>query len=302
MTAGPEANVREYRDFWGLRLTKQTVNFDDPGTYHLYYGDYKALPGTALTYFPWPHLAQRKPGNHEASAVAYHVSPDALDAWEVRLREAGRPVMREDRFGQPVLISQDNDGFTVELVGAVSPDSPVATWPQSSIAEAEQLRGFHSITLRVPRPSATATVLTSLLGFEAGPTEGARQRFFAKGHTYGQYVDLLEDRTSAPARPGRGSIHHVAFRVPDIETHQQVSEQVRRAGLPLNGPIDRSYFTAGYFREPNGILFELSTDGPGFTLDEPVESLGSSLKLPPQYEAHRSEIVRVLPPIPALKS
>lgn len=298
MTGDAAANVREYRDFWGLRLIKQTVNFDDPSTYHLYYGDDTASPGTALTYFPWVGLRPRRAGTQEVSAVAYHVDPASLDAWEARLRAAGRPVLREDRFNQSVLVSADADGFTVELVGALPSASPVEPWAQSVIPAEAQARGFHSLTLRVARPEATARVLEGLLGFTRGETEGKRTRFIAAGDQHGRFVDLLEDRTASPALPGAGSIHHVAFRVPDAEAHTAVMEQVRRAGLPINGPIDRSYFTAAYFREPNGILFEISTDTPGFTIDEPRDKLGESLQLPPQYAPHRAEIVRHLNPLP----
>ncbi|KAF0093334.1 MAG: glyoxalase family protein [Puniceicoccaceae bacterium 5H] len=301
MTANPQVNVREYRDFWGLRLIKQTVNFDDPSTYHLYYGDYTGAPGTALTYFPWPNLRPRQPGNHEASAVAYHVAADALDAWEARLRQAERPVKQLDRFGDAVLVSQDVDGYPVELVGKAADSPELQPWPQSPIPAVEQLLGFHSITLRVPRVEATARVL-DLMGFERGPTEGKRHRFLASGHGHGSVVDVLEDRKALPTKPGAGSVHHVAFRVPDQEAHDALRERLAQSGLMINGPINRTYFTAAYFREPNGILFEISTDNPGFTVDEKLEELGATLKLPPQFEHHREDIERLLPRVPALQS
>ncbi|MGR3436548.1 MAG: ring-cleaving dioxygenase [Shimia sp.] len=283
----PQANVDFFTKVLDQRLVKKTVNFDDPGTYHLYYGNHTADPGTILTFFPFANAGPGRAGPGMASAYAYRVGTKALDAWMERAAEEaldfGGPT---ERFGQRVVTVTDPDGAAVELI-------------ETDGAEGPSLDGFHSATLWLDDIGPTHRLLTehmgyAEIGYEAKDGE-ERTRLAVPGDARGTVIDLK--RTDAPSigRQGAGSIHHVAFRARDDADQLDWRERMMAAGMDVTPVIDRQYFNAIYFREPGGVLFEIATDPPGFTKDEELAHLGEALKLPDQYEPIRERIERVLP-------
>jgi len=285
----PQENVAFYTGTLRQRLVKKTVNFDDPGTYHLYYGDSAGNPGTILTFFPFANAAPGRAGPGMASAYAYAVPKGGFDGWtETLAKEAIDFDGPTERFGQRVITLRDPDGAPVELI-------------ETDRDSAEPLHGFHSVTLWERDPAPTARLLTEVFGYaEAGheTVDGVeRLRLAAPGDARGSVIDLM--RTDAPSigRQGAGSIHHVAFRAESDDVQRDWQERLASAGHPTTPVIDRQYFNAIYFREPGGVLFEVATDPPGFAVDEDAAHLGEALKLPPRYEAQRARIEAVLPPL-----
>lgn len=288
----PGDNLAFYADVLGLRLVKRTVNFDDPGTYHLYYGNEAGTPGTILTFFPFGSGRRGTPGRGQPTATAFAVTDGALDYWTDRFDDNG--VDYDDpreRFGERVLPFRDPDGQPLELVES---ESPVDPWTRGGVPVEHAIRGFHGVTLSSLRPDATADVLAEL-GFERVDAAGDRTRYRATGG-HAAVVDLL-DSDAERGRQGPGTVHHVAMRAQDGDEQEEWQAALRDAGLDVTEVKDRQYFTSIYFREPGGILFEIATDGPGFTRDESVDSLGGELKLPPWLEADREEITSALPPL-----
>jgi glyoxalase family protein len=304
MAGDPRANVAFYTRVLGQRLVKRTVNFDDPGTHHFYYGDALGTPGTILTFFPWPGARRGAQGSGEAVATAYAVPPGALPFWQERLARAGvaaEPV--QERFGARVLPLRDPDGMVVELVEAAEPAGAVAHWQGGPVEAGAALRGFQGVTLQVADGGATGALLEQLFGFQRAGQEANRIRYALPGSAAegapGRTVDLLVTPGVPRGRLGPGSIHHVAFRVADDAEQAERRTALLRAGLAVTPVQDRQYFRSIYFREPGGVLFELATDGPGFAWDEPVAELGSALRLPPWLEPRRAEIEAALPEIGA---
>ena len=294
---GPaQSNVDAYAGTLGLRLVKQTVNFDDPGTYHLYYADADARPGSVLTFFPWPSDGLRgRVGAGQATATAYAVAPGALAVWIDRLAESGvetRPPQK--RFGENVLTLRDADGLVIDLVETADADGQ---WGGSDVPAEHALGAFHSVTLCSHDPDATARVLTEAYGYREHGQEGDRLRLVNPNAPRARFVDLFCAPQMPPGRMGLGTVHHVAFRAPDDEAELAVRETLLSMGLRPTPQIDRQYFRSVYTREPGGVLFEIATDNPGFDADEPADSLGQSLKLPPQYEPQRAAIEARLAPI-----
>lgn len=287
IAGAPQDNVDFYTGPLRQRLVKQTVNFDEPGTYHLYYGDHQGTPGSILTFFPFVDAGPGRAGPGMASAYAYAVPRGGFDAWMDRLAEDAIDFDGPtERFGARVLTLHDPDGAPVELVETDTPsDAP--------------LHGFHSVTLWLADTGPTARLLTDVMGYEEAGHESTggteRLRFRAPGDARGTVVDLLRSDAASIGRQGAGTIHHVAFRAETDEIHGHWRDKLLSAGMPVTPVIDRQYFHSVYFREPGGVLFEIATDPPGFTVDEPLETLGHDLKLPPQYEAARDRIERVLP-------
>lgn len=293
--SGPaQANVDHYAGRLGLRFVKQTVNHDDPGTYHLYYADGPVRPGSFLTFFPWPDGMRGKAGAGQAIATAYAVAPGAIAAWQDRLATDGEDVGgTSTRFGERVLTLRDPDGLVIELVETEAADGQ---WTDGPVPPEHALGAFHSVTLASFNPDATARVLTEALGYAEHGQEGTRLRFVSPGADRAQWLDLdLSDHP--PGRIGTGTVHHVAFRVPDDEAEMAVRDRLLSLGLEPTPQVDRMYFRSVYTREPGGILFELATDPPGFTVDEPFETLGQRLVLPPRYEPLRDRIEARLVPL-----
>ena len=292
----PQANVDFYAGPMGQRLVKKTVNFDAPDTYHLYYGDVSGSPGTILTFFPFVNAGPGRAGPGMATAIAYAIPAGGLDAWMIRLAERAiefdGPMIR---LGERMIALHDPDGMPVELIEVAG----AATGDASDRGVAHE--GFHSVTLWLADPGPTARVLTDLFGYErtGQEVEGgtSRQRFRSPLGGRGSIVDLIRSNAPSIGRQGAGTIHHVAFRAETRDVQQEWRERIIDFGLNVTPVIDRQYFDAIYFREPGGVLFEIATDPPGFAVDKSAEALGTQLKLPPKYEAHRADIERVLPAI-----
>jgi glyoxalase family protein len=293
----PKQNHAFYAGKLGLRLVKKTVNFDDPTTWHLYYGDETGHPGTALTFFAWGDVPPGRNGNGMAVETAFVVPEGSFGYWAVRLVEldiSHEPP--EKRFGETVIRFTDPDGMRLALVAVKGADA-LPGWSDGPVPAAHSVRGFHSVTLMVGAGEPTAAVLTGAFGFRAGPRDGNLQRYVSSGARIGTVVDVRTAEGFLAGRQGGGSVHHVAFRAVDDQSQTDMGTAVMAQGLVPTDQIDRQYFRSVYFREPGGILFEIATDAPGFTVDEPKETLGNEIKLPPWYEPRRAEIVAVLPPL-----
>jgi glyoxalase family protein len=288
-------NFHFYTHVVGLRFVKKTVNFDDPATYHLYYGDRLGHPGTILTFFPWEHAPTGRVGVGLTQQTAFRIPQSSIGYWTHRFIENGvAHEALERRFGEPVLSFRDPDGMSLALVGAAGAESEPA-WDGSGIPVEHAIRGFHGVTLMLDDAALTAAVLQDVLGFKGIGQDGPHARFRAS-ETIGGFVDIREAKGFLAGRLGRGSVHHVAFRAADDASQAEMAQKlVVDHGLQPTGQLDRQYFRSVYFREPGGILFEVATDAPGFTVDEPVGSLGRDLKLPPFLEGRRKEIEAVLP-------
>lgn len=299
MAGDPVANVAFYTRVLGLRLIKRTVNFDDPSTYHLYFGDTVGTPGSALTFFYWAGQPRGRIGPGQATATAWSVSDASLSFWRERLSTHDVRFSEESRFSDAVLAFADPDGLPLELVFTAESD-PRVPHAHPEIPLAHGLRGFHSVTLAHTSSTRTAGLLTGPMGARETTRDDAQHRVrhaFAAGGP-GAYVDLLETPSAPPGRSGVGTVHHVAYRVADDEAELTARAEWVAAGLHASPQIDRNYFHSIYAREPGGVLFEIATDQPGFAIDEPVESLGTTLQLPAQYEPHRAQIEANLVPLP----
>jgi glyoxalase family protein len=288
IASDPQRNLDFYTGVLGLRLVKRTVNFDDPGTYHFYYGDRRGTPGTILTFFPWPGAPRGRQGTGQVVVTSFSVAGGGIDYWNRRLTERGVPVERSDRFDETVLAFQDPDGLRLEIV----------EHSQSSGAAGEPLLdGFYGVTLAVEGYEQTALLLGESFGFQLTGEENGRFRYRATGRGPASRVDVLCSPGMRNGATGAGTVHHVAWRTPDDAEQQLWRMELHQAGYNVTPVMDRSYFRSIYFREPGGVLFEIATDLPGFAVDEPVDELGASLKLPSWLEKRRDTIERVLPAI-----
>jgi glyoxalase family protein len=293
-------NARRNMDFHtrtlGLRFVKKTVNFDDPGTYHLYYGDEQGQPGTILTFFPWEHAAPGRAGLGLAQETAFRVPAAALGYWTHRFVDKGvEHGAIEKRFGEPVLTFADPDGMRFALIGVPGAESEAA-WSNGDIPAEHAIRGFHGVTLMLAEAAPTGAILTDVLGFQEAGRDGSLVRYRAATATLGNVVDIHGAGGFLHGRMGRGSVHHIAFRAADDAAQATMAERLaRQHGMHPTAQVDRQYFRSVYFREPGGVLFEIATDQPGFAVDEPVESLGSALKLPKFLEPRRRELEAALP-------
>ena len=295
--SSPQKNVDFYHRILGQRLVKTTVNFDDPGTYHLYYGDEVGTPGTIMTFFPWPDARRGRVGNGEVGTVGYTIRPDSLHYWQERLSQLGISTGSPGfRFGAAALPFHDPDGMTIELITSEHPSS-IQPWHDGPVPVEHMIQGFHSSTLFVNNTALTANLLTEQFNYKQIGQEGNRTRFAGAGNDIGLYVDIVERPGQPRGQMGAGTVHHLAFRTVDDSEQLEYQAKLGQAGYGVTEVKDRQYFHSIYFREPNGVLFEIATDAPGFPYDEPVESLGSSLKLPDWLEPNRPEIEKVLPPL-----
>jgi glyoxalase family protein len=293
----PQSNLDFYTGVLGLRLVKLTVNYDDPATYHLYYGDGQGHPGTILTFFPWPGAPHGRIGTGQASVVSFAVPEKSLVYWRERLRQY-QVEFEEARsaFGEEMLSLTDSDALQLELVSTPNAN-PDRIWENGPVPGSYAIRGFHHVTLSESRYESTASLLTEVLGFKPIQQIGSRLRYAAGDGGPGTMVDL----TCAPQeRLGRiavGTVHHVAWRTPTDIEQAEWRKLLDRLDYGVTPIIDRTYFHSIYFREPGGVLFEIATDPPGFAVDEPRDQLGASLQLPPWLERDRGELERLLPPV-----
>ena len=296
ISGAPERNLDFCTRVLGLRLVKKTVNFDDPGTYHLYYGDAQGTPGTILTYFPWAHAAHGRLGVGETQETAFRVPAASVGYWTHRLLEKGvAHGAPEKRFGDTVLTFADADGMRFSLVAVPGAESE-AGWSGGEVPAEHAIRGFHGVTLLLARAAPTAAVLTGVLGFREIAREDALTRY-RTDDARGGCVDLREVGEFPRGRLGRGSVHHIAFRAADDAAQAAMWMEAQKLGLQVTEQKDRNYFRSVYFREPGGVLFEIATDDPGFAVDEPAEALGRALKLPRFLEPRRAELEAKLPPL-----
>jgi glyoxalase family protein len=295
VTSSAVENLTFYEKILGLRLVKQTVNFDDPFTYHLYYGDANGSPGTILTFFPWENLPRGKPGAGMVTAIAFAVPRTSLAFWARRIGAHIIRVENSDRFGDPVIRFADPHGLPIELIGTSDPPATVP-WPEGPIAKAHAITGFHSATVTVNVLEENNTLLRGVMGMTLHQSNNHRHRFrIDDGEAPGRFLDVVCDPQAPPGRPGGGTVHHIAFRTENDASQLRWQSILRKSGVGVTEVRDRKYFRSIYFHIPAGVLFEIATDSPGFAIDESTHELGSSLKLPAQYEPLRSDIERRLP-------
>lgn len=296
IASNPAANVAFYTEILGLRLVKKTVNFDDPSTYHLYYGDDAGTPGTILTFFPWPGARQGTPGVGQVTAFAFQVPPGSLEFWRKHLLGAGVLIEQGTRLGENFIAIQDPDEFVLELIETA--DCANITPARGAKIPAEYaLRGFHGATLSLEAQEQTGTVLTLLMGAQQSGQEGNRFRYLLGDGPTRARIDLLCLPAGRPGTGGTGIVHHIAWRTPDDASELDARAELVSAGLNVSPVIDRNYFHSIYYREPGGVLFEIATDPPGFAVDEPPETLGSKLMLPEWLEPERRVLEATLPPL-----
>ena len=300
IASDPQRNLDFYVGFLGLRFVKRTVNFDDPGTYHFYFGDQRGTPGTILTFFPWPGARRGTRGTGQVEATAFAIPPNSIGYWLERLKQQHVTAERTaTRFGEEVIRLIDPDGLVIELIAAPPGVSAnIEPWSESPVPAEHALHGFHSVSASLEGYERTARLLTESFGYHLVDESGNRFRFAsADDSAPGRIVDLLCQPDTVIGRVAAGSVHHIAFRVKDQAEQLHWRERLVDLGYNVTPVVDRTYFHSIYFREPGGVLFEIATEPPGFTLDEKVEELGTHLRLPSWMESARSQIEEVLPTI-----
>ena len=289
----PQENIDFYAGVLGLRLVKQTVNFDDPGTYHLYFGDGGGKPGTIITFFPWANAYKGRIGDGQVGVTSYVVPIDALAFWEQRLTKFEVAYEKLERFGETYVQFDDPHGLHLEIVARAAGEQN--NWTFGGVTPDVAIKGFGGATLYSSRPQETAATLINVMGLEVVGTEGDYTRFKSSADI-GNIIDL-KMTTGARGTMGTGTVHHIAWRAKDNEDHIDWQNYATDKGQHVTEVKDRQYFNAIYFRESGGILFEIATDPPGFAHDETAETMGEQLMLPAQYEQYRNQIERRLIPI-----
>ncbi|PGA21189.1 ring-cleaving dioxygenase [Priestia aryabhattai] len=288
----PQENVDFYAGVLGLRFVKQTVNFDDPGTYHLYFGNEGGKPGTIITFFPWANARQGKIGDGQVGVTSYVVPKGAMSFWEKRLAKFGVPATKMERFGEQYLEFDDPHGLHIEIVEREEGEKN--TWQTGEINSDVAIKGFGGATLLSVRPDETAQLLENVMGLQKVGQEGDFIRFQSSADI-GNVIDL-KLTTIGRGQMGVGTVHHIAWRAKDDEDQLEWQKYVADSGYGVTAVRDRNYFNAIYFKEHGEILFEIATDPPGFAHDESLETMGEKLMLPEQYETHRDQIERALIP------
>jgi glyoxalase family protein len=291
-------NFDFYSKILGLRFIKKTVNFDDPGTYHFYFGDEVGSAGTILTFFPWGSgIPQGHRGSGMATEIGYSVPKGSLEFWVDRFEKYNviynKPAVK---FGERYLTFVDPDGLKLELIESATEDTR-KPWETDEVKADVATRGFHNVTITLNSITGTASVLTDIFGYKLVSKESNRYRFATDTVDNAALVDLVELEHEKLGHVANGTVHHVAFRVKNDEILMHFREKVAAAGLSITPQIDRNYFHSLYFREPGGVLFEIATDNPGFLIDEPLETLGTTLQLPEKYESRREDITAHLAPL-----
>lgn len=299
IASDPQRNLDFYAGTLGLRFVKQTVNFDDPGTYHLYYGDASGRPGSILTFFPWPTARRGRVGAGQVAETQLAIPTGALAFWLQRLTEHQiafqGPTRRFD--GETVLTFTDHDGMPLALVATDAAAAQPGWDGDVGVPEVMSIRGMHAVTIWVHRLPETASVLTGQLGYRELTKNALVTRYAVGDGLPGELIDVRELPTGPGGTGGAGTVHHVAFRAADDDTEFGIRSQVIEAGLQITEQIDRTYFRSMYFREPGHVLFELATDAPGFGIDESPGHLGETLQLPPQHEHLRETLKERLIPL-----
>ncbi|GCE28682.1 diguanylate cyclase [Dictyobacter alpinus] len=297
ITADPQGNIDFYTGLLGLRLVKVTVNFDDPGSYHFYYGDREGNPGTIMTFFAWPGAQKGRQGTGQINATAFAIPQASLSYWLGRLIEKG--IKHEGpitRFGEQVLTFRDPDGLVIELV-AHPGELERPGWDNGEIPAEHAIRGISAVTLWEDGHEETAGLLTKTMGFRLVSEEDNTFRYELGAGGAGARVDVRNAHGFWRGAVATGTVHHVAWRVANDEAQAAWQEQLDAQDFNVTPILDREYFHSIYFPEPGGVLFEIATDPPGFAINESVERLGTQLQLPPWLETSRPQIERALPQI-----
>ena len=296
ISGDPVRNLGFYTRDLGLRLVKKTVNFDDPSTYHFYFGDRTGHPGTILTFFPRTNAAAGQRGVGQASQTAFRVPLRSIGYWTNRFTE--KEILHqapEKRFGETVVPFADQDGTALALVGSSGAENEPG-WTNGDIPSEHAIRGLQGVTLLLDSAQKTAAILTDVFGLSEVAREGSLIRFASVGDARGGVIDLHEAAGFPRHHQGRGSVHHIAFRAADDAQQAEMSQKlIRDHDRHPTEQKDRNYFRSIYFREPGGVLFEIATDIPGFAIDEPADALGRDLMLPNFLESRRAEIEGQLP-------
>ena len=297
IASDPQKNIDFYAGILGLRLVKLTVNYDDPTTYHLYYGDGQGHPGTIMTFFPWPGAMAGRIGTGQLTVTSFAVPERSLAYWKSRLTKHQISVQEtRSEFDEELLFFTDPDGLQLELV-ATPHANPSRAWSRGPVPADFAIRGFHHVTLSESGYEKTASLLTDTLGFRRLQEHASRFRYAVSTGIPGTIVDLICAPEGKPGRVAVGTVHHVAWRTPTDMQQVKWRETIRDSQYDVTPVIDRTYFHSIYFREPGGVLFEIATDPPGFAVDEPEDRIGSSLVLPPWLEGQRRELERILPTV-----
>jgi glyoxalase family protein len=298
LASDTQRNVDFYVGVLGLRMVKKTINFDAPDVYHLYYGDETGSPGSILTFFPYSGLARGRKGGGQLTYTAFSIPTASLSYWMDRLVQFGIPYSGPyARFNENYLRFEDFDGMGVELVANSEDQRP--GWDNGKVPQEYSVRGFFTATLNEFRVDDTVALLTQVMQHRLVAEEAGLYRYQAGAGGPGTYVDVRYAPQDVRALQGAGSVHHIAFATDSDDTQLQIREELLSAGYNPTGVMDRNYFHSIYFREPGGILFEIATNPPGFAVDEPVEQLGTTLKLPEWYEPRRAQLEAQLPPLVA---
>ncbi len=297
ISSDPQKTLDFYTKILGLRLIKLTVNYDDPSTYHVYFGDEIGHPGTVLTFFPWPGQPIGRKGAGQATNTSFSIAQESIPYWEDRLKSNGVSLEPpRKRFGETVLSFEDQDGQGLELVGNREIEQRTG-WTHAPTPREHAIRGFHSVTLSEEVLERTESVLVDTLGFRLVGQEENRFRYEAGKGAAGTIVDIVSRPNAQRGFVSVGTVHHVAFRASDDDHQKDLRQELLKADLNVTQMINRNYFHSIYFREHGGVLFEVATDQPGFTIDESPEQLGTRLALPPWLEQSRAEIEKNLPPV-----
>ena len=298
IASDPQRTLDFYVGLLGLRFVKRTVNFDDPASYHFYFGDARGTPGTILTFFAWPGARRGIHGTGQIEAPAFAILPNSVGYWLDRFKEHHVPAEKTSaRFGEENIRFADPDGLVIELIASIS-SAGFEPWADSTVPVEHSLRGFHGVSIALEGYEQTAKLLTETFGYRLVEQLNSRFRLAAPSEAgAGRIVDLLCRPDGSPGRVAAGSVHHIAFRARDDAEQLVWRERLVDLGYNVTPVIDRTYFHSIYFRESGGVLFEIATDPPGFTLDESLEELGNQLRLPPWLEPTRSQVEEVLPAI-----
>ncbi len=296
ITGDVQKCVDFYVDVLGLRFVKKSINQDLPDTYHIYFGDYLGTPGTAMTFFGWPTWPKQRAGSGQITTVSFQVPPGSLGFWSNRLKELRVDHRMVTTFETDALMLRDADGIELALVAQAS-DDRWKPWPDGPVDEEHAIRGFHSVTMTVAQMAATFNLLTTAMGFRVATQEGKTTRFETGDGGPHAVLDVIEAPEGPEGEESIGTVHHVAWRTPDPDTQVGWRDSLLTAGRNVTPVIDRWYFKSIYFREPGGVLFEIATDGPGFSVDESPEKLGTGLSLPPWFQVRRDRLDEILPPI-----
>lgn len=289
-------NVRFYTEILGLRFVKKTINYDSPDTWHLYYGDKTGSPGSAITFFPFRGIQKGRSGNRSMTTTLFSVSADSLEFWRKRLKayqvEYRGPF---ERFGEKYISFEDFDGMSPELVA--SPHDPRQGWSTPGISSENAIKGFYSAVLSYVSYDSTLDFMMRNMNHTIAEKSENRIRLYSGTNQPGHYVDLVAHPSSPDQLPGTGTIHHLAFATADEHSQKVIRQNLVEEGFSPSAVMDRQYFRSIYFREPGGVLFEIATLGPGFLVDESLDQLGSTLRLPHWLEPQREQIEALLPPI-----